>query len=485
VQRAGRDSAVARIATLVADAQAGKAPISAFADRLSGVFVPIIMVISALTGIAWYVLAYTGTVTPPPDQSPALFAFMFALAVLVVACPCALGLATPTAIMVATGAGAAQGLLIKGGACLEMGARVDCLVTDKTGTLTRGQPTVAAVVFMDDASELMLTEHALGAVPAAIADLLRVNDSLVLKPKYLRSLQHAAAAQRDSEHILGRAVSTFAAQHGASLSGWTITDARAVTGRGTQCQAAAPGEAPAAVCMGNPQWALDNGVVLSKVQTRQVLALEQAGYTVTVLCVAGEAVALVCLCDELRPEAHQLVSECARLGIEVYMCTGDNPRVAGAVAAALGIAPECVRAGLSPGDKLATLQGLQEEGRVVAFVGDGVNDSPALAQSNVGLAVGAGADAALEAADIVLLRDDLRDILNALSLCRQAMRVIKRNFAWALLYNVLAIPAAAGLLWYITGRRMPPEVAAAAMGLSSVSVVLSSLTLQRFRRRYK
>jgi Cu+-exporting ATPase len=216
-----------------------------------------------------------------------------------------------------------------------------------------------------------------------------------------------------------------------------------------------------------------------------VLALEQAGYTVTVLCVAGEAVALVCLCDELRPEAHQLVSECARLGIEVYMCTGDNPRVAGAVAAALGIAPECVRAGLSPGDKLATLQGLQEEGRVVAFVGDGVNDSPALAQSNVGLAVGAGADAALEAADIVLLRDDLRDILNALSLCRQTMRVIKRNFAWALLYNVLAIPAAAGLLWYITGRRMPPEVAAAAMGLSSVSVVLSSLTLQMFRRRYK
>jgi Cu+-exporting ATPase len=226
-------------------------------------------------------------------------------------------------------------------------------------------------------------------------------------------------------------------------------------------------------------------VVLSKVQTRQVLALEQAGYTVTVLCVAGEAVALVCLCDELRPEAHQLVSECARLGIQVHMCTGDNPRVAGAVAAALGIAPECVRAGLSPGDKLATLRTLQEEGRVVAFVGDGVNDSPALAQSNVGLAVGAGADAALEAADIVLLRDDLRDILNALSLCRQAMRVIKRNFAWALLYNVLAIPAAAGLVWYITGHRMPPEVAAAAMGLSSVSVVLSSLTLQRFRRRYK
>jgi copper-transporting P-type ATPase V len=417
----GADTALARIVRLLEQAQTGKASVERLADRVSGVFVPVVLGIAVLTFLAWWL--------PAGDPTGGLIA---AVAVLIIACPCALGLATPTAIMVGTGRGAELGLLINGPEILERSRRIDTVVFDKTGTLTRGAPTV--------------TDVRVG--PAERRDeVLRV----------------AAALEAGSAHPIARAI---AAANGASRP--DVAGFAEVAGHGVEGRA---GERLAVV--GGRRLIVDRGVELPADVERATAELEAAGRTVVLVAWDGRARAAIGVADTPKPEAHAIVEELHRMGLRVALLTGDNKRTAGAVAAELGI--ERVLADVLPKAKVAEIRGLQEEGRVVAMVGDGINDAPALAQADLGVAIGTGTDVAIEAADITLISGDLEGVVDALRLARRTYRHIVQNLGWAFAYNLAAIPlAAAGLL--------NPVIAAAAMALSSVSVVANSLRLRRFRR---
>lgn len=421
VSSAASESALARIATMVAEAQGSKAPLQRLADRVSSRFVPAILLISALTGIGWWFLSDVSA-----DK-----AIMVAISVLVIACPCALGLATPTAVMVGVAKAARGGVLVRDAASLERCAAVDTIVMDKTGTLTEGRPTVTSV-------------HAIDGVD---------------KQEVLR---YAAALGSNSEHPLGKAA--VQAARDADLSIPSPTDVTAVPGQGVQ--GIVQEKSVRMVAAGDP----------SDVLPEEVMKARSQGGTVSLVEVEGQALGIVVFHDQVRPEAAAAVRELQAMGVQVLLATGDHEAAGRAVAESVGIAGQDVHARQRPEDKLALVREKKAAGRVVGMAGDGVNDAPALAQADVGMAMGGGTDVANEAASMTLARGDVRGIAHAVRTARGTVRTIKQNLGWALGYNLLAVPvAAAGLLEHLGG----PIIAAAAMALSSVSVVLNSLRLGR------
>ena len=430
----GSDSVLAQIVKLMRDAQGSRAPIQALADRISGVFVPVVISIAIATFAVWFVLA---------DAAPAVRAFAAAVTVLIIACPCAMGLAVPTAVMVATGKGAELGVLIKGGEALQRTGDVTTVVLDKTGTVTEGRPTVTDVV---------RPPH--GAWPD--------DDTL---------LRLVASVEKSSEHPLADAI----VQH-AKARGLTLVDAEAftsVTGRG------ATGVVDGvALAIGNPAMMADYAIDIAPLEAD---ADRLAGEGKTPMYVAADGVlaGVIAVADPIKPTSKQAIERLHAMGLQVAMLTGDTARTAQAIARAAGI--DRVVAGVLPEGKVAEIRRLQADGAVVAMVGDGINDAPALAQADVGIAIGTGTDIAIEAADVVLMRGDLRGASRAVELSRRTMRTMKQNLFWAFIYNVIGIPVAAGVLYPAFGILLSPILASAAMAFSSVSVVTNSLRLRRAR----
>ncbi|MFL5385722.1 MAG: heavy metal translocating P-type ATPase [Longimicrobiaceae bacterium] len=431
--KVGKDTALQQIVKLVQDAQGSRAPIARLADVISGIFTPVVICVAIATFVVWFVAA-------PPGTRFALALVNF-VSVLIIACPCALGLATPTAIMVGTGRGAEHGVLIKGGASLETAHRLDTIVLDKTGTLTRGRPELTAVLPAEGFDE---------------AELLRL----------------VASAERGSEHPVGEAVVRAAEARGIALAGASRFDA--VAGHGIE--ATVDGRA---VLVGTPKLLRERGIGIGDAEARAA-ALAEQGQTPTFAAVDGAFAGIVAVADTLKPESKEAVRALEAMGLQVVMITGDNRRTAEAVAREAGIGR--VLAEVLPEGKAREVKRLQEEEkRRVGMVGDGINDAPALAQADVGIAIGTGTDVAIEASDVTLIRGDLRGVVTAISLSRATIRTVRQNLFWAFVYNVVGIPLAAGVFYPLTGWLLSPVIASAAMSLSSVSVVANSLRLRRFR----
>jgi P-type Cu+ transporter len=428
-ERVGPDTTLAQIIALVERAQGSKAPIQRLADRVTGWFVPAVLAVAALTFGAWLLLG-------PEPSLP--FALSTAIAVLIIACPCAMGLATPTAIMVGTGKGAENGILIRDGAALEDAQRVTAVVLDKTGTITEGRPAVAAV-------------HTL---PGVTADEL---------------LQLAASAERGSEHPLAEAIVRHAAERGIAIDEATAFEATA--GRGARATVGG-----SAIIVGTSAYLSASGVDLTALE-----AIDLGAATGVHVARDGKPIGVIALADTVKPGAAEAIERLRRSGVEIWMLTGDRRATAEAIGAEVGIGPERIVAEVLPGDKAAAVERLQSDGAMVAMVGDGINDAPALAQADLGIAIGTGADVAVQASDVTLVRDDLGAVPSAVRLSRATMRTIRQNLAWAFGYNIVLIPVAAGLLYPLAGLLLTPALAAGAMALSSVSVVANSLRLRSFR----
>jgi len=428
VTRVGKDTTLAHIIRLVEDAQGSKAPIARLADQVAGMFVPVVMAIAVLAGLGW--LAAGESVT---------FSLSIFIAVLVIACPCALGLATPTAIMVGTGKGADMGVLIKGGEALEQLRKINVVVFDKTGTITRGKPEITDIIPLDGTPEDQL-------------------------------LSLAAGAEVGSEHSLGAAI-----VQGAKTRGLTLLRAegfKAMPGQGIEAKVGG-----IRLLMGNLALMRDRGVIQTAHPDEK--GLSQAGKTVMYLALDGRLSGLLAVADPIRPESRETIEVLHRKGIQVVMLTGDNRHTARAVAAQAGI--DRVIAEVFPADKEKEIRRLQAEGLKVAMVGDGVNDSPALARADVGIAIGTGTDIAMESAHVVLMRGSIQDVAVAIRLSEATLRNIKQNLFWAFAYNTLGIPIAAGVLQIFGGPLLNPMIAGAAMAFSSVSVVSNALRLKRFK----
>ena len=437
--RVGRDTALARIVDLVRQAQGSKAPIQRLADRVSEIFVPIVLVAAALTFVAWYAFG------PEPRLTLALTAFV---TVLIIACPCAMGLATPTAIMAGSGRGAEAGILIRGGEALEAAHRVDTIVFDKTGTLTEGTPSVDAIV------------AAPGFETATLIDL-------------------AGSLEAGSEHPAGEAIAARARADG--LGGRPIREFRALAGLGVEGTLDVAG-AERRVVIGTAALLAARGIDVGA-PPAIVADAARAGAGVVVAAVDGRVAGWLTLRDTVREGSAAAVAEARAAGIEPWLLSGDSRAVAEAVAKEVGIPPDRVLAEVLPEDKAAEVARLRGEGRVVAMVGDGINDAPALAGADVGIAIGTGADVAIEAADVTLVGGDPRAVIAAIRLSRATMRVVRQNLGWAFGYNVVLIPVAMGVLYPFLGVLLNPGLAAGAMALSSVSVVLNSLRLRTVRLR--
>jgi Cu+-exporting ATPase len=424
--RVGRDTVLSNIIRMVQQAQGSRAPIQALADRISAVFVPVVIGIAGLTFVAWWLFG------PDPAVVRALAS---AVTVLIIACPCAMGLAVPTAVMVATGRGAERGLLIKGGEPLQRVGELTTVVLDKTGTITQGKPEVAGV------TALGLAEDELLAL--------------------------AAAVEARSEHPIAGAIGGRA---DGQTGGRAVTAFEAVPGRGVR--ATVDGRA---VLVGNRAFLVESGVDPAPVEGALAEAAAQAR-TPVLVAVAGQAAGVIAIADPVRPTSRDAVQRLRALGLDVVMLTGDDERTARAVAAEVGI--DHVIAQVLPSAKLAAVAALKGDGKVVAMVGDGINDAPALAAADVGIAIGTGTDVAIEAADITLMRPDLHGVSDAIGLARATMRTIRQNLFWAFAYNTVGIPVAAGVLYPAFGLVLTPTMGAAAMALSSVSVVTNSLRLK-------
>ncbi len=421
--RVGGDTVLAHIIRLVRVAQGSKAPIQKLADRVSAVFVPVVISIAIATFVVWY------DVGPEPAY---LRALVSAVTVLIIACPCAMGLAVPTAVMVATGRGAELGVLIKGGEALQRAAEVDTVVLDKTGTITQGRPAVQHAELEDETFRL------------------------------------AASLERFSEHPLADAIAGAAAERGLVLQDPEAFEAmpgKGVTGR----------VAGRSVLVGNRMLLADHGVEGSSLEARAG-TLADEGATPVFVAVDGRAAGLLAVADPVKPTSPAAVERLRRMGRDVLMLTGDDARTARAVARQAGI--DRVIAEVLPDRKLEEVSRLQQRGRTVAMVGDGINDAPALAQADVGIAIGTGTDVAMETGSVTLMRGDLRGVPDAIQLARRTMRVIRQNLSWAFVYNVIGIPIAAGVLYPLGGPLLTPALAAAAMAVSSVSVVTNSLRLR-------
>jgi Cu+-exporting ATPase len=431
--RVGRDSVLASIVELVQRAQGSKAPIQRLADRISEVFVPFVLVVATATFVIWSLAG------PEPRLTFALTAF---IAVVVIACPCAMGLATPTAVMVGTGRAAETGILIRSAAALEAAGKVDAVVLDKTGTLTRGRPMVERIALEPGFEE------------ERVVDL-------------------AASAERGSEHPLGAAIVVRA--NLTELGFRPATAFESFVGRGIV--ATVDGHE---VVVGSPRLLDERGIA---VPDRADDGSSASGATAVHVAIDGRAAATFLIADPLRPSAAAAVAGLRAAGAEVWLVTGDEPAAAALVAARVGIEPERIRGGMLPADKAAVVARLQERGRVVAMVGDGINDAPALAQADVGIAIGSGTDIAIETSDLTLVGGDPQLVGSALAVSRATTRVIRENLFWAFAYNVVLIPVAMGVLYPTFGILLSPVFAAAAMALSSVSVVANSLRLRRLDLR--
>jgi Cu+-exporting ATPase len=431
--KVGADTVLAQIVKLVQEAQASRAPIQRLADQITAVFVPVVLMIAVAT------FALTFVWGPEPRV---VHAFIHAVAVLIIACPCALGLATPTSIMVGTGRGAEMGVLIKNAEALESAGRVAAVALDKTGTLTEGRPSLTDVIPMEGIGE---------------TDLLR----------------WAASAERHSEHPLAEAL-----VHGAVARGVELSEPRqfkSLTGMGVEAEVDGK-----RVLIGNERLlkerSIDAGLMDEHAQK-----LADSGKTPMYISVEGKVAGIIAVADTLKPTSVEAVRELRRMGLEVVMITGDNRRTADAVAEAVGV--DRVLAEVLPDHKSEAVRSLQSQGKYVAMVGDGINDAPALAQADVGIAIGTGTDVAIEAADVILMRGDLRGVADAIRLSRATLANIKQNLFFAFLYNSLGIPIAAGVFYPITGWMLDPMIASVAMALSSVSVVTNALRLRGFRSR--
>lgn len=426
--RIGEDTTLAQIIRLVEEAGASKAPIAKLADRISAVFVPVVIGIALVAFAVWLILGY-----------PFEFALTTAVAVLVISCPCALGLATPVAIMVGTGQGALHGILIKSAEALETAHSLDTVVLDKTGTITQGQPAVTDVIPKSD---------------LAPQELLRI----------------AASLERPSEHPLAEAIVAKAEEEALELV--EVQDFLAVPGRGIRAQLEGT-----TYLAGNLAFMRENRIDLGEF-TAKADELAEQGKTPMYFADTERVLGVIAAADPVKPTSQQAISELQALGLEVIMLTGDNRRTAEAIRRQLQL--RSVLSEVLPEDKEREIRRLQEQGKAVAMVGDGINDAPALARADVGIAIGAGTDVALESADIVLVKNDLRDVVTAIKLSKATLRNIKQNLFWAFFYNSLGIPLAAGLFYPLLGWRLSPMYAAAAMSLSSIFVVTNALRLRKF-----
>ena len=433
----GSDSVLAQIVKLMRDAQGSRAPIQRLADQISGIFVPVVVSIAIATFVTWFVVGDVLGMT-----APAVRAFSTAVAVLIIACPCAMGLAVPTAVMVATGKGAELGVLIKGGESLQRAGDITTVVLDKTGTVTEGKPTVTDVI----------------TAPTAT----RSRDEL---------LAQVASLETMSEHPLADAIVRYAREHQLSLvspNGFTSVTGRGATGvvNGS------------ALAVGNEALMRDHAIDVSPLRDAAE-RLAAGGKTPVFVAVDGTLEAVLAVADPIRETSRAAIARLHAMGLEVVMLTGDTQKTAEAIARLAGI--DRVVAGVLPDGKVAEIARLQDAAKVVAMVGDGVNDAPALAQADIGMAIGTGTDVAIDAADVVLMRGDLGSAADAIELSRRTMRTMKQNLFWAFAYNVISIPIAAGVLYPVFGLLLSPILASAAMAFSSVSVVSNSLRLRQAR----
>ena len=448
--RIGKDTALARIVRLIEEAQGSKAPLQRLADRIAARFVPAVIAVALVTFFAWYLLG------PEPALTRALLAFV---AVLIIACPCALGLATPTAVMVAMGAGAAKGVLVRDSEALERLHNVTTVVLDKTGTLTQGKPEVTDVIAVDRMdSGLRRYDEPGDSSPQSIAS-----------ESETEMLRLAAAAEQASEHPLSQAV--VRAAHARSLTLPPAKEFIAAPGRGIRAEVTGK-----LIRVGNQAYMEESSVDLGEYAARAG-SFHAEGKTALFVAVDGILAGVIAVADTLKPSAAPTVQSLRERGLTVMMLTGDAARTAQAIAGQLAI--EHVSAEVLPGQKAAAIAARQAAGEVVAMVGDGINDAPALARADVGIALGAGADVALEAADITLMGDNLSGLETAFALSLATRRTIWQNLGWAFGYNVVLIPVAAGVLYPFIGIVLNPMLAAAAMAFSSVSVVMNSLRLRR------
>jgi P-type Cu+ transporter len=436
VSRIGADTVLSRIIRLVQEAQGSKPPIQRLADRISAIFVPVVISLAIATFVLWFDFG------PPPAYLRGLVA---AVTVLIIACPCAMGLAVPTAVMVATGRGAELGVLIKGGEALERAGDIDVVVFDKTGTLTEGRPRVQSVHLPPQNAPQDMDQH--------------------------RVLQLAASVERLSEHPLAEAV-VFEAEHRAIQLSPPV-EFETYTGQGVA--AVVDGHR---VAVGNLSLMRELGVDTAPLE-RAADQLAMEGHTPVYTAVDGRLAALIAIADPIRPTSREAARRLERLGLELMMLTGDDRRTAQAVARAVGI--QRVVAEVEPARKLDEIRRIQQQGNTVAMVGDGLNDAPALAQADIGIAMASGTDVAMEAGTIALMRSDLLGVVDGIGLSRRTMKIIRQNLFWAFIYNVIGIPIAAGALYPALGLLLTPTMAAAAMAASSVSVVSNSLRLRKYK----
>ena len=430
--RVGSDTTLAQIVRLVEEAQGSKAPIAALADKISLYFVPIVLSLATLSALGWYFLA----------GESLSFSLSIFIAVLVIACPCALGLATPTAIMVGTGKGAENGILIKSGQALEAAYQLDTIVLDKTGTITVGKPSLTDLLSLGDLNR---------------SDLLQL----------------IASAEQHSEHPLAQAILEAAEEEELDLL--PVSHFEAIVGRGLSAQVEGR-----QLLVGNESLMKEQHINSSAFEA-QLLELSQEGKTAMFVAIDGQLAGILAVADEMKSSSLSAVQELQSMGLEVIMLTGDREETATAIAQKAGI--QKVIAGVLPDGKATAIKNLQEAGKKLAMVGDGINDAPALVQADVGIAIGSGADVAIESADVVLMHSDLQDVVKAIKLSQATIRNIKENLFWAFAYNTLGIPIAMGLLHLFGGPLLNPMLAGLAMSLSSVSVVVNALRLGRFKMK--
>ena len=446
-----------------------KAPVQAYADRIASFFTPMVLCLSLLTFLTWSILAWQHKIPREwfVDEygDPLLFAMLFAISVVVISCPCALGLATPTAIMVGTSVGAFNGVLIKGGVAFETAHRVNTVIFDKTGTLTVGKPIVT--------DEVLCTSSA-GLGPSLYSTS---SDDTYRENEGNRMLRLAATAEQASEHPLARAVLNAARNKGLFLEQLPPSAYESTIGGGVRCVSS-----QGVVLIGNRAFLEDHDVRLGPAVDGSMWNIELQGKTAVCVALDGEVLGVIGVADVPKPESLLAVTALRSMGMDVWMVTGDNKTTAEAIADQFDIPKDRVISGAMPQDKVAKVIELQRAGRSVAMVGDGVNDSPALAAADLGIAIGAGTHVAIEAADMVLVRSNLLDVVVALDLAQVVFRRIKINFMFALLYNILAIPFAAGVWFPYTHMQVPPQYAGLSMAMSSISVVASSMALRLYRR---
>lgn len=435
----GKDTVISKIIKLVENAQGSKAPIAKIADKVSAYFVPIVMLIAAAAGIIWYYLGSQGIVEI--NNTPSIFALTIFISVMVIACPCSLGLATPTAIMVGTGRGAELGILIKSGEALEKAHKIDTVVFDKTGTLTEGKPKVTDILTMEGYKE---------------------NDTL----------QIAGALELHSEHPLGEAIVEEAKNRGLVFP--QVNDFISITGQGVYGKIE-----DSEVLIGNIKLMKARNIEI--IMKKELDELASQGKTPMYMAIDGKFLGIIAVADVMKEEAIDTIKELKTRGYKIGMITGDNKITAEAIGKQVGI--DMIFAEVTPEDKYLKVKELQEEGYNVAMVGDGINDSPALVQADVGIAIGGGTDIAMESADIVLMKRNLKDVLTAMDLSNATIRNIKQNLFWAFIYNTLGIPIAAGILYPFTGHLLNPMIAGGAMAMSSVSVVTNALRLKKFKKQ--